>query len=191
MYSYKDRVRAVELYIRYDLSAADTIRELGFPSYKMLVRWYREYQETGRLHGSSNKSHLYTQQQMEAAVNYYLEHGRNISRTVRAVGYPSRETLTRWIDELAPGERKARVKCGSSVQFSQEQKQEAVIELCARGGPAADVADRLGVSRYILYKWRKELLGGDAIMKESSNPTFHNNKDGLLAMVESLRKQIL
>ncbi len=103
---------------------------------------------------------LYTQHQMEAAVNYYLEHGRNISRTVRAVRYPSRETLTIWIDELAPGERKARAKCGGVVQFSQEQKQEAVVELCARKGPAADIADRLGVSRYILYKWRRELLGG-------------------------------
>ena len=29
MYSYEDRLKAVELYIKYDLSAADTIRELG------------------------------------------------------------------------------------------------------------------------------------------------------------------
>lgn len=112
MYSYEDRIRAVELYIKYDLSAADTIKELGYPSYKMLVR---EYQETNRLHESSNKGRLYTQHQMEAAVNYYLEHGRNISRTVRAAGYPSRETLTIWIDESAPGERKVRVKCGGTI----------------------------------------------------------------------------
>jgi len=190
VYSYEERIRAVELYIKYDLSAADTIRELGYPSYKMLVRWYREYQETGRLHESHNRTSLYSQHQMEDAVKYYLEHGRNISRTVRAVGYPSRETLTRWIDELAPGERKARVKCGGVVQFSQEQKQEAVVELCAREGPAADVADRLGVSRCILYKWRRELLGGDANMNESGNPTFHDDRDGLLAMIESLKKQI-
>jgi transposase-like protein len=60
VYSYEDRLRAVELYIKYDLSAADTIRELGYPSYKMLVRWYREYQETGRLHESrNNKPFIY------------------------------------------------------------------------------------------------------------------------------------
>lgn len=54
---------------------------------------------------------------------------------------------------------------------------------------AADIADRLGVSR-ILYKWRRELLGGDANMNESGKPTFHDDRDGLLAKVESLKKQI-
>ena len=192
MYSYEDRMRAVELFIKYDLSAADTIRELGYPSYKMLVRWYREYQETGQLHETRNKGlyRLYTQQQMEAAVKYYLEHGRNISRTVRAVGYPSRETLRAWIDQLAPGEGKARVKRSGVVQFSQEQKQDAVVELCAREGSAADVANRLGVSRCILYKWRRELLGGDAKMSEPSKPILLDDKDVLLAKVESLNKQI-
>lgn len=29
MYSYEERMKAVELYIKYDLSLADTIRELG------------------------------------------------------------------------------------------------------------------------------------------------------------------
>ena len=45
MYSYEERMKAVKLYIKYDLCAADTIRELGYPSRKMLVRWYKEYQE--------------------------------------------------------------------------------------------------------------------------------------------------
>jgi len=39
MYSYEDRIKAVTLYIKYDLSTADTVRELGYPSRKMLVRW--------------------------------------------------------------------------------------------------------------------------------------------------------
>jgi len=29
MYSYEERMRAINLYIKYDLSAAATIRELG------------------------------------------------------------------------------------------------------------------------------------------------------------------
>lgn len=53
MYSYEDRIKAVELYIKYDLCAADTVRELGYPNRKMLVRWYKEYQETGDLHKNS------------------------------------------------------------------------------------------------------------------------------------------
>jgi putative transposase len=42
MYSYEDRIKAVELYIKYDKSAAATVQELGYPSYKMLIRWYKE-----------------------------------------------------------------------------------------------------------------------------------------------------
>ncbi len=32
MYSYEDRIKAVMLYIKYDLCTADTIRELGYPN---------------------------------------------------------------------------------------------------------------------------------------------------------------
>ena len=32
MYSYEDRMRAVKLYIKYDYSVADTIRELVTPA---------------------------------------------------------------------------------------------------------------------------------------------------------------
>lgn len=93
MYSYEDRIKAVELYIKYDKSAAATVQELGYPSYKMLIRWYKEFKETGALHEKFTRSSTYTSDQMKAAVNYYLEHGRCISRTVRAIGYPTRETL--------------------------------------------------------------------------------------------------
>lgn len=192
MYSYEDRLKAVKLYIRYDLSAADTIRELGYPSYRMLTRWYKEYQETGVLHKKHNKRSWYTSDQMKVAVNYYLEHGRNISRAVRAVGYPSREVLAGWIDEIAPGERKSRIRCGAVVQFSKEQKKDAVIELCAREGSAATVANSLGVSRFSLYKWKKELLSEEAArtMDGSGKPPLPDDRDALLEEVESLKKEI-
>lgn len=181
MYSYEDRIKAVKLYIKYDLSAADTIRELGYPKYKMLTRWYKEYQETGGLHKRFNKRPAYTLDQMKTAVNYYLEHGRNISRTVKAVGYPTREGLARWVDELAPGERKSRIKRGAMVQFSHEQKKDAVIELCTREGSAEAVANRLGASRFSLYKWKKELLGEEdaSPMDESRKPPLPDDMDAL------------
>ena len=192
MYSHEDRMKAVELYIKYDLSIADTVRELGYPNRKMLVRWYKEYQETGELHRQYKKQPRYTPEQMQAAVDYYLNHGRSVSRTVRTVGYPSRATLREWIDELAPGKRKSNIKRSSGVQFSEEQKKSAVIELCSREGAAASVAEQLGTSRCSLYKWKKELLGkedGEG-MGESRQPTLPNDRDRLLAKIESLDKQI-
>ena len=192
MYSYEERMKAVKLYIKYGLCAADTVRELGYPYRKMLARWYKEYKETGDLHKQFIRSPKYTPEQMKAAVDYYLEHGRNISRTVRTLGYPSREVLAEWIDELAPGTRKARIKRGTMVQFSEEQKKEAVIELCTREGSAAAVADKMGTSRGVLYKWKNELLGKENIkaVKSSGKRFLPDEREALLAEVESLRKEI-
>lgn len=100
MYSHEDRMKAIKLYVKYDFSAADTLRELGYPSRSMLVRWYKEYKETGELHEQYAKRPRYSPEQMQKAVKYYLNHGRSITRTIRAVGYPSRPTLREWIDEL-------------------------------------------------------------------------------------------
>ncbi|NCU26715.1 IS3 family transposase [Candidatus Nomurabacteria bacterium] len=192
MYSYEDRIKAVELYIKYDQSAAATVQELGYPSYKMLIRWYKEFKETGALHEKFTRSSTYTSDQMKAAVNYYLEHGRCISRTVRAIGYPTRETLAGWIDELVPGERKIHIRRGAMLQFSKEQKKDAVIELCTRESAAAAVADRHGVSRISLYKWKKELLGEEKTrtMDGTGKPPLPDDRDALLAEVESLKKEI-
>ncbi len=99
-------MKAVKFYIKYVLCAADTVRELGYPYRKMLARWYKEYKETGDLHKQFIRIPKYTPEQMKAAVDYYLEHGRNISRTAMTLRYPSREELAEWISELAPGTRK-------------------------------------------------------------------------------------
>ena len=120
MYSYEDRIRAVKLYIEYDFCAATVIGELGYPSYKTLVAWGEEFQANGDLKAVLKRSPKYSKEQKETAVSYYLEHGRCIRRTVRTLGYPSRAEQVKWIDELAPGERKVRITSGSVVQFSQE-----------------------------------------------------------------------
>lgn len=45
MYSREKRMKAIELYIKYGKSAADVIRELGYPDRKTLPKWYRIYLE--------------------------------------------------------------------------------------------------------------------------------------------------
>jgi transposase-like protein len=45
MYSYADRLRAVELYIRLGKRLKATIRQLGYPTKNALRGWYREYVE--------------------------------------------------------------------------------------------------------------------------------------------------
>jgi putative transposase len=103
VYSYEERMKAVQLYIKYGLSAADAIRELGYPHHNTLVMWYKEYVENGDLHKKCKTKPRFTREEKRKAVDHYFEHGRYLRRTVRVLGYPSKTTLAKWIDELAPG----------------------------------------------------------------------------------------
>ncbi len=79
-----------------------TQRELGYPSRWVLTNWYEEYVKTGSLHKGFIKGSKYSDEDRQKVVDYYLEHGRCVSRTVNALGYPSRPELEKWINELAP-----------------------------------------------------------------------------------------
>jgi len=192
LYSYEDRMRAIALYIQYDRSSARAIRELGYPSRKALYGWCREYNRLGDLHDTYPEKSRYSAKQKQAAVEYYLEHGRNISGTVRALGYPSRTLLATWIDELRPGERKIPIKAGNALSFSEEQRRRAVMTLCSRNGSAEAVATAVGVSRQMLYAWKRELLerGVPASMSRKKDHSLSDDRDELRREVEALQKQI-
>ena len=192
MYSYKDRLKAVKLYIKYNLSIADTICKLGYPSRNMLRQWYQEYTETGELHKLHGKKPKYSLEDKRHAMNYYMEHGRNMARTIKALRYPHRETMREWVHELAPNERRVYSKHSSMVKYTSEQKKEAVIEFSAGDSTVVAVANTLGVSRISLYKWKTELLGEGCTgkMKHENRPPLPDDRDALLADVESLKKQI-
>lgn len=46
MYSYKDRIRAVKLYIKLGKRTGVTIRQLGYPTKNALKTWYREFEQS-------------------------------------------------------------------------------------------------------------------------------------------------
>jgi putative transposase len=70
---------------------------------KTLDKMVQDVFETGVFLEQYSRSSKYSLEQKKTAVDYYLEHGRNLSRTIRALGYPSRETLRSWCKELVPG----------------------------------------------------------------------------------------
>ena len=193
MYSIEKRMKAIELYIKYDRCAADVIRKLGYPDRKTLRNWYKAYleeQETGVTGNLGCRRKKYSQEQMVTAIEYYLEHGHNLSRTIRALGYPSsRGTLRSWCDELAPESRKTYV---GGVKYDYEQKQEAVIALCTRNSSADEVAEEYAVTRQALYSWKNILLGkGDEIsMSKEENVPLPEEKEELLAEIERLKCEI-
>jgi len=159
MYSYEDRLRAVKLYIQYDLSAASVIQELGYPDRHSLVAWYKEYVAHGDLHKESSRSSKFSSEQRKVAIQYYLDHGKSKSRTIKALGYPSRALLTEWLKQALPEEVHPCSKGESLIHLSKEQKEQVAIELCTRYGSAQEIADKYHVSRYSVYNWAWDLLG--------------------------------
>ena len=192
MYSREKRLQAVELYIRYERSAAAVIHELGYPDPRMLAKWYKAYleeQDSGLIRAQNARYLKYTLEQKNLAVEYYLTHGRNLSKTVRALGYPSRILLAQWCKELAPEAGKKRV---SRVQYTQEQKIAGIIAMETRSGSAKEIADHLGVTRAVLYNWKNDLLGkedGSTLAKTKIRP-LPDDRDALIAEMESLKKQV-
>jgi putative transposase len=160
MYSYEDRVRAVKLYIKLGKRTAATIRQLGYPTKNALKSWHREFERSRDLPMDYVRlKPKYSDEQKKLAVDHYLDHGRCMAVTMKALGYPGRDTLATWIDDLHPDATKRLVGRAGSDPRPAGLKRVAVIELCTRRGRAKGVAEQIGVSRPTLYNWKNQLLG--------------------------------
>ena len=140
-YSRERRLRAVRLYERYDCSAVSVIDELGYPSGEMLTRWHRARVGAGCDGGSlgDGRGERYTSEQKRAAVDHYLRHGRRAARTIRALGYPCKLLLARWIDELEPGRRRVR-----RAPVDARTRRRAVVEYASGSRTSRRVGEELG-----------------------------------------------
>lgn len=172
MYSYKERKKAVELYIQYGYRAAAVVRALGYPNRHTLKRWAQEFKTDKELHQGYCRVEKYTEDQKQTAITYYVEHGQCASQTVKALGYPSPTVFRRWLNETFPDREKRCVSGKAMVEYPQKEKKQAVIDLCARQGSAQEVAAAHGASRVSLYKWKKQLLGEErcSAMPKRKNP---------------------
>lgn len=190
MYSYEDRLRAVQLYIRLGKRLGLTIRQLGYPTKNALKAWYREHEERDNLPAGYTRRSKFSQAQKERAVEHYLANGRCTAATIRSLGYPSRSVLTAWRRELDPQECTRIV--GRSQELAPEAKQSAVVALCMRQASAQAVAENIGVCRGSLYKWKNQLLSHDALatMKRPPDTPASSDRSELEQQLESLRRDI-
>ena len=195
MFSHEERTKAVELYLKYESWAA-VISELGYPNRSTLRNWVKEYQENESLHKKQTRKEKYSEEEKSLAVNYYLEHGKNISKTLRALGYPSRNYLKQWILERCPDSFRTCTTHKSLVHLSVDKKEKAVIEFCERRIPATKIAQKYKINRTSLYNWKKELLGDKDVPKMpkkkviSDVQELKNEINNLTAQADDLRQQI-
>jgi putative transposase len=115
MYSYEDRIRAVELYIKLGKRGRVATRQLGYPTKNALKGWYREHERRGALLKGYHRASRYSTTQQQAALDHFLQHGCCIDFTRKALGYPCRSVLRRWIDERHPELRRRSVGRGRTV----------------------------------------------------------------------------
>lgn len=189
MYSYEDRLRAVQLYVKLGKRIGLTIRQLGYPTKNALKTWYREYEQSHELRAGYTRPAKFSQAQKARAVEHYLEHGQCIAATIKALGYPCRSLLSAWLQELHP--QRTHV-VGRSQELAPEAKQSAVIAFCTRPASAQAVADEVGVSRGSLYKWKNQLLGHDApaSMKRKQGAPASSDRADLEQQLKMLRQDI-
>jgi len=207
MFSYDERIKAVKLLIQYDMSYSDVIHELGYPAKTSLHNWYEEYKKTNDLHTKFIRKYKYSLEEKQVAVNYYLEHGKSSSRTVKKLGYPSRPELDKWISEIAPDQKRYCNSGGTVIEYTREQKEQAVISLCSRSKPAKEIATEIGTTRENLYNWKRQLLEKDRVQIMTSNnktpnksentqsiesevPELRTEKDNLVKQVVELQKEL-
>lgn len=110
MHSTEQRKPAIETCIKFDLSAADTVAELGYPTRRSPGAWHEDYPEHGEVRPPKRQREPKLALEMrQAAVDCCPAHGKSPARTMRRIGYPaSRECLCDWAGGLAPGQRKCR-----------------------------------------------------------------------------------
>ena len=163
MCPYEERIRAVKLYIKLGRRLGATLRKLGYPTKNSLISWYREYEDEQDLQvGYSRAPSKYSAEQKQRRVQHYLDHDQCIASTLRAMGYPCRDLLTRWIDELHPQLRQRMEGRAPNTQHPPEVKNAAVLDLCTRTTSARSIAESVGVCRPTLYNWKNQLLGREA-----------------------------
>lgn len=193
-YTREQRQRAVELYVKYEGCAADVIRELGYPSREALRMWHRDWldeQGTGVSSQRGERYARYTEEQKRAAVDHYLTHGRRASRTMRQMGYPSKEVLASWIDELAPGER--RIRRGP---VPGELKRDAVLKVASGELSSREAAEAVGVDSSVVRNWKRQLLGdakGLMVTKrepERGDSSQQDDPDALRGEIATLRADL-
>ncbi|TGQ11368.1 MAG: IS3 family transposase [Mesorhizobium sp.] len=194
MYSYEDRLRAVQLYIKLGNRVGATIRQLGYPTKNALKHWYRQYERHRDLSASYVRAKTrYSDEQKQVAVEHYLSHGRCLTWTRKALGYPCRQLLSAWIDEYDPDARRRVVgRIVTAPPRSERQKRAAVIDMCSRRESAREVAQKVGVSRQTLYDWKDQQLGREvpASMPRHRNLPPTASREELERELEALRRDV-
>lgn len=198
MYTLEERLLAVNTYYKMGQNATATVRRLGYPDVSNLTRWVKEYERDQSLHKDRVGHCKYTENEKQAAVDYYFANGQNVLQTVKTLGYPSRTLLSQWVSASPREEEKACKKRKAHVKCSEEQREQAVLESCKGNLTLKAIAEMYGVTPAAIIQWRAKYLGKDRKKKRMRAPSpqeandiaqLQKEKLALEAEVKALKKE--
>lgn len=134
------------------------------PSVSALKSWIKTYETDPLSLNQSEKKPKFTPKQKNA-IDYYFDHGQFITKTIHALGYPSKQTLRKWLRTDPRYEPSAHVKKAMPLEnvkkIPTEIKTQAVAAIYRRNKTVQQLANQYQVSRKTLYDWKNNLLGTD------------------------------
>ena len=158
MYTYKQKIKAIKLYYKYDKHLSLVVNKLGYPMVNSLRNWIKEYEEDGDVRKSYTRKKKYSKEDINKAINYFKEHGRSITGTIKALGYPCRYTLEKWLikyeSSYKPKMKKSSISINSNIQ-----KNKAIKQLCTSPKSVESIAKDYNVTRTAVYNWKKKTVG--------------------------------
>ena len=109
-----------------------------------------------------------------------------MKKTVRELGYGSATGILRWLRETVPDKVSKPVQRKWKVDYPEEIKQAAVIDLCESNSSTADIAEKYGISRATLYEWKVQYIGkGNCILKQQKL----NSKEYYINEINRLKEE--
>ena len=112
----------------------------------------------------------YSTEEKQQAIDLYFKNGCNMKKTVRELGYGSATGILRWLRETVPDKVSKPVQRKWKVDYPEEIKQAAVIDLCESNSSTADIAEKYGISRATLYEWKVQYIGKGNCEKKCLSP---------------------
>lgn len=197
MYTKEQKLKSINLFYQYNRAWVAVIRDLGYPSLGALKSWIKNYETDPLLIEKPEKKPKFTTKQQKVAIDYYFDHGQFITKTIHALGYPSKQTLRKWLRTDPRYEFSVHVKKAMPLEnvkkIPTEIKTQAVAAIYQRNKTVQQLANQYQVSRKTLYDWKNNLLGTDfevqSAKPESKAKTSDSDIVALRAKVDELEIQ--
>lgn len=192
MFSTEQRKIAIETFIRFDHSYADTIAELGVPDEAFAQSLVQGL--SGAWGGQAPEAAAGAQVHLgdEAGCRGLLPRTRKEPCQDHAQdGLSRQQGVPLRLDRRAcPGQRKCRGPNPKAGPVPLAEKIQAVAELESRSGTAAEVAEKHGVSRTAPYVWRREIMGDNVGDTEEKGVPASREYDDLPDDIEVLQDML-